>query len=310
MSSNNSSTNIHSSAHLEIIQNLEVINIVIRSLEATSITITNLVVILLYIRMKKKCSSIANYLIFSQSLTDLFVGLMTCIQVCMQIPSVKESYHLHLMLIMYTGMLEYSLILTIGSLFLASFERYLCITKPIFHKQCMTKRKIILGSCIVWILSLIPPLTLISLMDFHFTNTENVAVTIYSCVFDIVILILIGIVVLLLALSLKVSKRSCDRHSERCRSLDKKQAAAKRTTRLVTIFMCMIVAYAVTFLPFAGTRLMYDVGMLEGLSHADYIIVFIVCNTFYKSSSLFNPLLSISMKKDFRNMFATTFRHS
>ena len=61
----------------------------------------------------------------------------------------------------------------------------------------------------------------------------------------------------------------------------------------------MIVAYAVTFVTFGGARLLYDLGVLKSISPEHQFLVFIVCNTFYKSASIFNPLLSISMKKDY-----------
>ena len=76
------------------IEKLELINIVVKSTEATSITITNLFVIFLYFCMKRKArNSIANYLIFSQSLADLFVGLLTWVQICMQVYTVDSYNH-------------------------------------------------------------------------------------------------------------------------------------------------------------------------------------------------------------------------
>ena len=303
-----SEINNRSLTRSKIIQNLEFINIVVKSSEATSITITNLMVVLLYFKMKRTDRSIANYLIFSQSLADLFVGLMTWVQICMQLPVVVSSSYVYVMYLLYMCMLEYSLILTLGSLLLAAIERYLCIIKPFFNKQYITKRRIIMGSFGVWTLSLIPPLTLMSLMDYQYTNAEVDTVTIYSCVFDVVMMLIIAVIVALLILSLRVSKQSCDRRMERSRSLIEKKVTVKKTIRLVTIFICMIVAYTVTFLPFACTRLLYDMGILSSLPYSSQITIFIVCNTFYKSSSLFNPLLSIAMKRDYWNVLAVTFR--
>ena len=206
---------------------------------------------------------------------------------------------LYFMYMLYMCMLEYSLILTLGSLLVAAFERYLCITKPIFHRRYVTRKHVILGTLLVWFISFLPPLTLIALMDFKYDEAESASVTIYSYVFDVVMLILIGLSLLFLALSLRVSKRSCDFRRARSTSDSLRRSIAKRRMRLITIFMSMIVAYAVTFIPFAGTRILYDLDVLSDFAITDQIVVLIVCNTFYKSSSLFNPFLSITMKEDY-----------
>ena len=211
------------------------------------------------------------------------------------------------MYMLYMCMLEYSLILTLGSLLVAALERYICITKPIFHRRYVLKKHVIFGTAIVWLISFVPPLTLISLMGFQYVESENLSVTIYSCVFDVVMLMLIAASVALLVQSLRVSKRSCDKRTARSTSITMRNTTSKTTMRLVTIFMCMIVAYAVTFLPFAGTRLLYDLGVLESLPITAQIVIFIVCNTFYKSSSLFNPILSISLKKDYWHLLLAMF---
>ena len=69
---NNTTRPSTTSAELE---KLKLINIMIKSSEATMITLTNLLVIIIYINMKSEHrNKIPNYLIFSQSLADMFVG--------------------------------------------------------------------------------------------------------------------------------------------------------------------------------------------------------------------------------------------
>ena len=83
----------------------------------------------------------------------------------------------------------------------------------------------------------------------------------------------------------------------------------KKKIRLVVIFSVMMAAFLISFLPYAIGRLLYDTGMLGGLSVTDQFILLSICHIAFKSSSLFNPILTLTLKEDYKKGFSKYFKN-
>lgn len=280
--------------------------------EGTAITIINLFVVMLYFLMKKGRRKISNYLLLNQSITDIYISMCLWFELIVHLEHVPNGT---LLGIVHVGMLEYSLVLSLGTLLLGASERYLSISRAYYHKCNVTLLRIFYATITVWFLSFVPTVILLSLMDFNPENSNHSHVIIYSYVFDAIMLsLLIGAVYMLL-MTLKTARSSCtlriqlsDNYSSLNRRKESFVVARRKSTRLLVIFLIMIFAYIVTFLPFIIGRLCYDMGTLDQLSPCIRMSVAYMCHIFYKSSALFNPFLTIFLKEDYKCAMLYCFR--
>lgn len=307
MNSSNNDTSLHDQLHRT--------TMIIQFIEVSGMTCANLVVIALYLSMKREQKKISNYLLLSQSITDLYNALMMWYDLIITLTHIK---HTALELVKIT-MLEYSFTLSLGTLLLGALERYLAITKPYYHKRNITMIRIVYSTVAVWVFSLVPPSILLALMKYTIMNFNSDRVIMYSFVFDAVMLGMIIFVVTILILTLSTARASCrekttklTRH-HKCpqrnqRNKSTRSPSFKKRLRLVVIFMIMMVLYIVTFLPLTIGRVLYDTGTVKNLPFFDNMVIIIVCHTLYKSSALFNPFLTLCLKEDYRRTFTNLFK--
>ena len=193
---------------------------------------------------------------------------------------------------------------------LAATERFLCITKPFFHRKYVTKSRVVHVSLFLPLISTVPPITLLSVAGFQQMNLNNFGVIIYSHVFDATIFFLIIAISGALAWSLKVGRASMNsgisaqkqhmRLSKTAKNEEILDGLMKGKVRLVLILSTMMAVFLVSLLPFAIGRLLYDTGVLSSWSPTNQYIMLCACHVFYKMSSLFNPLLTLTSKDDYR----------
>lgn len=289
---------------------------VVQFAEATGMTCINLFVVFLYCTMKERRKKISNYLLFSQSITDLYNAFMIWFELIANSKFIKRSSYHQLFAMTSMGMLEYSFTLSLGTLFSGSFERYLSITRPYFHKTKVTTSKMKFCTVVTWIVSLIPPITLLSMMEFNLQNFNSQRVLVYSHVFDVIMLGVITAVVTILVLTLKRADSSSTEqlrfsklHRCNARQKKRKHIALQKRLRLVLIFIFMIVAYIVTFLPLMIGRVLFDTGAIRfTMTNYEKIIMVSVCHSLYKSSALFNPFLTLLLKEDYRITMSSMFK--
>lgn len=215
----------------------------------------------------------------------------------------------HKLQLVCTGMLDYSLVISLGTLFLCAIERYLSVNNPIFHKYKITKCRTICASLVLCLIAIVPPLCLVFLTDFQLINSNQQSVVIYSLSFNAVIFALLIAVISTLTLTLENARYSIQPKDEDRLPLNEYRIKIIRNTalvrqkkecRLVKIFLMMIIVYILTYTPLIITRFLYDFRALDVFTSEQDMILIALCQSFYKSSALFNPLLTILLKRDFR----------
>ena len=136
--------------------------------------------------------------------------------------------------------------------------------------------------------------------------------------FDANMFMLIIFIIGTLGLSLKVGKTSmnvgisaqklnCSTEAMTEKIASTVDCMVKKKVRLVVIFSLMMAVFLASFLPFAVGRLLYDAGFLERLSSVDQYKLLASCHLVYKSSSFFNPLLTLTLKDDYRERLINFF---
>lgn len=303
---NNSSSSLFVDNHC--LYEREQIFVVIQALVAAASVIPNIVVVLVYTLMQnKRRSTISNYLLFNQAIADLWISISLCYELGIII-YIKEANRLftRIFILFNIGMLEYSLVLSLGTLFLASFERYLSITRSYFHKCSVTIPRLKHATVVVWIVSLIPTLTFVWLMNFN-PHSKNSKVVAYSYTLDVLLSIAMLLIVYMLTITLKTARTSCNRKivlSMHYSSLQRRRELAiiarKQCTKILVIFIAMLFVYIVTLLPFIIGRICFDTGMFSRISPCNQMTIAFLCHLFYKSSSVVNPFLTFC-KEDYRS---------
>ena len=258
--------------------------------------------------MTKARRNVSNYLLFFQSLADSYIGFVMCFEV-MSHYLIRYEYWHDRFLLTYTGMLEYSFTLSLGILFLCVTERYLSVNNPIYHKQKVTKLRTIGGSILVCVSAMIPPLCLLSLMNFQLENSSSTEVTIYSLSFNAAIFGLVVSVVVILTMTLENARAAIQPKAADTLPLNEYRAKIRTNTartrkrkeyRLIKIFIVMIIAYIFSYIPITILRFLYDIKALDNFDAYQDMVVITLCQTLYKSSALFNPILTILLKRDYR----------
>ena len=134
----------------------------------------------------------------------------------------------------------------------------------------------------------------------------------YSFVFDGVMLILIISTLTSFAVTFRNARQRLrgPKGGMQLRAADTADVGSwdRRDVRMLKIFILMTVAYVVTFLPITVGRLFYDVGALDDVSYVDAVVLIGLCHTLYKTSAIFNPLLTMTLREDFRREVTRWFR--
>ena len=266
--------------------------------------------------MKKKKDKIPNYLMFAQATVDFYQAAVAWYETIVDAQDEEDPYVHKMSEITCTMLFEYSLALCLLTLLLASIERYLSIAKPFFHKKFVTKTRTVYGSLCVWVVSLMAPFSLICAAGFDSRKLNSSSVILYSYVFDAILFTVIIVIITTLALSLKIGNDSMNagiRNQQQCRlkrTGESVHRMMRKKVRLAIIFSIMMSVFLVSFLPFAIGRLLYDAGLLRNLSMSQQGKILATCHIVYKSSSLFNPLLTLTLKDDYRKVLLKYLRWS
>ena len=171
-------------------------------------------------------------------------------------------------------MLFYSLTLSLATLLIGAIERYLAITKPIYHRCKVTMRRIVYATLSVWVISfLVATIFTIPVVMARSARAVFICLIAFGAV-------MLGIIIFVLAILLKTlstAKASC-RSAQRCaqKNKDNKSTSSpyfKKRVRLVTIFLSMMIFYVVTFLPMIMTWILICIDTLTHLPDFDLIVV-------------------------------------
>ena len=150
-----------------------------------------------------------------------------------------------------------------------------------------------------------------------YLNSSNVVV--YSYVIDVNMFMLIVFIVGTLTVSFKAGKGTINTRPSTQNltylneEMIKKNEEAlrcmmKKKLRMVVIFGIMMAVFLLSFLPFAMGRLLFDTGLFDSWTAVNQYLFLAGCHIFYKSSSLFNPLVTLTLKDDYRKSVVVIFR--
>ena len=279
-------------------------------IQASISTFANLAVFLVYIRLGKSREKFSNYLLFCTALSDLFVSGLSWYSYYAS--TMASSPTLDDVQIVQYGLIDYSFALCLGSLLLSSVDRWYSVSKPLRHREITHRENIRCVIVIVWVLSLLPPLIRLGLAKYCYENLYNSNDKIFNYWYrSILLVVILLIMVILIWTGVKVAK-IFNRSSGKVIPLDEKPTtildgnrkknvlAHKRNKRVVKIFLGMIAAFGLTFLPITIGMFLFDAGALDDMQEIDLVAFTIFCDLFYFTSSLINPFLTLFFQKDFR----------
>ena len=281
--------------------NMLIVNLV----QATLITITNSVLLIVYTKLGPLKRKNGNYLILTQAFADLYIGLLLWFEIIAE-HWVGFEYR-NLVLVLYSGMLEYSFTVCVGTLLVNAGERYILVTRPIYHKHHVTVKRLQYAWGILWVSSLVPALCLVGLMQFDITHANSGRVIRYSYVFDVIMIALISVIALIHWQSIKITKKltyaqnNYDGNEKEIEVRPSTRNNLQKDTRLIKLFIVTMVIFVLTYIPIFMGRLLYDLGALKDMSMIDHVMFISICHVLYKVSALFNPILGIYAKRDYRN---------
>lgn len=295
-------------------QKLHIIMGILQITEATGMAIANLLIIMSYCMMGKRRNKIQNILLLAQSITDFYNCGTVWYEVGVNVTAPHQIQWLRIFLLLNNGLLEYSLTLSLCTLVVCSIERYLAIVKPMFHKRHVTKRRVVYSIVAMWVVSFIPVLILLFLMNFSVRNQNLEQVVLYSYVFDAIMFLIIIVVIVLLLVTLSKAKSSCELREQHYKNIVRPEKIAikkkmyKKRVRLTLLFLVMLITYIATFIPLIIGRILFDTNIIDALSLYDKIVLLGVCQLLYKSSALVNPCFTLIIKDDYRRIVSGLFK--
>lgn len=277
---------------------------------ASFITAANCIVVIVYILFRKiQRNTIPNWLLFNQAIVDLLIVAQSIMYAVTNMVSLYEHYDLYLTI---TSAFElYTCVLALGILLLSTSERFIALKTPLFHKKHITINKLLCATVFVWVIASLPS-SFYLIHYLHFPNEIEV-ISNFWIIGPIMILAGIVIVIFILYFTFKVITNSFTQRTSSIslqtiqwvngRNMAIINGQYKKQRRLFKLFVLLTVVYILSYIPGVILRVLhfFDVinhHMMEmGLEMA-YIV--------YMSSALFNPILTLCMKDDFKNKMSCT----
>lgn len=267
----------------------------------TSITITNLIIVGIYCFTRKIRTKTANLLLCNQAIVDIFNGAVAGgITIFSDYaPDVVKQ-----------GIYQFSIALSLHTVVLISIERYIFILKPLYHRTSVTKGKIMMSVIISWALSLVwIPLRLI---HYQKSRLDWESYVYFIAVSDCVIFLMMASVGCLHVLTYRAVKKFIMSRLDDMINVNKRKSILfKRNIkykhhlkemRVSKIFISMFVAFICTYLPVFVTGIVYIAGGFQSVKVSDYKY-FSLDLLFYLYNSLFNPIVTLAFKEDYRKNF-------
>ena len=273
--------------------------------------ILNIVVVSVFFRRKKIQRKVGNILLTTQAVADLYNTAFNAIPYAFYYLSKTGTYY-HMSKAEEATFRKISRALIIFSfssslhLFtLISIERYLCLTKPIWHRQTVTKAWILKGLVIVLFASLI-----LGPVGQAFVAIGNVPLFLLG-VWIVTVLGLIIVVSVLIGLSFakarkivrgkkkhqmqRVEKSQDDNIDQVKNQKAKKQSEKdKKVFRLTLIFFIMYAVFLLAFVP-----LLVAAGLWAASGEVP-VIALNVSTFLFIVTSIINPILILTLRDDFK----------
>ena len=259
-----------SSSYIYIFASIQLVKVVIG-------IALNLIIIHSFIRRRLVRKKIPNILLFNQAIADLFNGVVYGV-----------SYVTYTLLIefkdenaedtspfvrffrsttLFSSILLYAVI---------ALERFLAITYPLRHRVHVRKKHIWLAVVISWLIT-----TIVSVLNILFESMVR---------FTIMSLIILINIILFVATFIK-AKYSTHLQAGESNQLN---INFKKQLRLTMVFFAMFMAFTIVYIP------LLTCSLLGVLKHEVSIIWYEAINSLLLLTSVLNPILTITFKKELR----------
>ena len=278
---------------------------------------TNSLVIFIYMRLAQKRKTSTNFFLFHQALIDLFNGaLLNSLAIGVFL---SAGYIGNATLVFYLEFVEslfyhYSIGLSLGSLAVISAERYYSIANPLLHRKRLNKHRVKNIFLFIWCISLVS----IPGEFLHCIGETVLSYQIYTVLVFVAFLCAILVVAAIFVAyfhTATAAMQKCIRNNslnnasvlstntttssvrgtaeeERCAMMKRKE----KGKRLLKIFFGMTVTFVISFIPMEVEILLWVCG---GLTRHSSLLE-MICHLCFLANSLFNPVLTLYVKMDFR----------
>lgn len=267
----------------------------------------NILVMLVYATMKKILKEkTPNFMLLNQAIVDLVIGFLHLMYPLPSFFQVPDDYYV------YVNIAEKcTMYLALGMLLFSSVERYIAIRYPLKHRVKVTRKMLVLVTMAIWSLSCIPVLT--QIVYYYWDASRDFRRVIFSIEN---IFILFGIIILHVVLwqtyqEIQISieyKLSSIKKMSYCSTDSRSSVSCTESTlkrhenKLFKIFALMAISYVVTYIPLLVCNIVLDVSTKNIDDVVKYSLIQ-VTTSLYTSSALFNPVITLLLKKDFRHFF-------
>ena len=184
----------------------------------------------------------ANILIFNQAVADLanciVYGMPNAI--CLLIASIKEQEVPHQFIILQTTM-AFTIVSSVLTFTVIAIERYLSISRPLWHKTRVLKKHIYISILILWILS-----TIMATIRGYSTQCRRKN-DIYLLVAQVLIALLISLVILIFILTFKAAYRAISNADTN--NHQRNVLIMRKKIRLTIMFLMMFIIFNFGFIP-------------------------------------------------------------
>lgn len=280
-------------------------------LVAFLIILVNSWVIILVLK-HKLLRTITNFILSSLAFSDLLTGLLS-------IPMFVSCNVIRTLPFCITSdvFLRFTSISTVAHLMAVTFDRYLAIMHSLRYSTLMTKSRAVYGLAFIWVTSVA-----MSLIHFSWSSVTTDASAASGVSesekqneirYDIFCLIAYFFFPLLFMMyaygrifyQVVRQRRIMTRHNLPGYQVQNRLSIESHKWKAAIIFLVMLLVYTICWLPYFALRLHYNYDSGEASTLAVAIQYLIVYQRF--CTSLFNPLLYILGKQDFRKAILTRF---
>ena len=285
----NESDKMSENTKTQLTRDWDCIKISLLILMSVAIILSNSLIAFLFFWKKQLRKKVTNILLFNQACVDILNGLLFVPIIILIIFCDISSEEF-----VFGTFYCFSLITSLFSFTLLAFERYFSVSRPLIHRQVVTKGRVTKAIILIWILS---TLMVMLAQIWYFTSTavKKRLLSYYTYALWGIVAMTFSVVVCLYGGTVGRARKFIKTQRGRC--LEKHVLEIhKKEMRVTILFIALFVAFLLTYLPsliinifdFSGV---HDERKYELFSDAILLI--------YLSNSVFNPTLTICRKEDF-----------
>ena len=264
------------------------------------ILLLNGFVVVIFVKMEKTVKwRTSNILLLNQTMADTTVCIPLMLHVLPQ--HIQHEIWPHGMAFVW-----YTIFVSVGSVLLNTFDRYVTLKKPLSRLTMNSKMRLLIAILSVWILSALPAVASAIAASSNIDDWK-VYWSIIKTLSIILFLLLLGIVLIiigLLILSARVLERNVLDVHARWKSFDAPNDENKRG--MMKLLSAMIIVHAVTTFPWIIVEIIYAIcGHRHDAGSTAWSTLFVLMGItyiLYSLSAVVKPLLTIFLNQDYNNV--------